>query len=270
MQGDTANDLGHAARADQPPHPLTQAFGRHYYDLVFKRGGTRRLGQRQARTLLTLTPDVDLRTLPDKPDLRWEWPIRVLLACGDHLDLSPFLEGVPLGPLATIPIYATDAQNRYVGKSHAPALCQHSDYLRDDDDVLALSEWVPIVARFREEHDPWLGDPRCSKCGGFAIWRFDDQQLAYYQAACRLSSHEIPNTLRWYDDADSRDAPDYLRGTIRSPSSIDRLSQVERELVSIYETLPDLADRVEPELARCRRLLRRATIRRDTALLNPP
>ncbi|MFF2546227.1 hypothetical protein ACFVUY_27160 [Kitasatospora sp. NPDC058063] len=117
-----------------------------------------------------------------------------LLAHSQDLDLEPFEapddstwrrsgSGIPLGVLAQAEVYAVNADPRYQGKGHSP-FCSH---VRErgviaDDDLLTIADL--------------LGDTKfdwCSKCGGYAIRRLTDTQLAHYRAAHRL--HDIARQL---------------------------------------------------------------------------
>ncbi|MET9183545.1 hypothetical protein ABZX88_35850 [Kitasatospora aureofaciens] len=117
------------------------------------------------------------------------------LLAEETLDLEPFEpatgdrrrrgSGIPLGVLADVQIYTTNANPRIQGKGHSP-LCRHSNErgVADDDDLLAPADLLG-----REDLDyHW-----CSKCGGYAVRRLTDTQLSYYRAAHRL--HEIAQDL---------------------------------------------------------------------------
>ncbi|MCC9710684.1 hypothetical protein E4N62_38870 [Streptomyces sp. MNU76] len=111
----------------------------------------------------------------------------------DRLDLAPFRQpggdrwrsgsGLPLGPLAAVQLYTTNANPMIEGKGHSP-LCRHAHEraVVTDDDLLTI---VELMAR--TDFD-W-----CSKCGGYAIRRLSDSQLSYYRAAHQL--HDIKRRL---------------------------------------------------------------------------
>ncbi|ASY31262.1 MULTISPECIES: hypothetical protein [unclassified Streptomyces] len=85
--------------------------------------------------------------------------------------------GLPLGVLATVQVYTTDARGHYQGRAHSPG-CTHR---RSDLGVHADDDLVTLEKLLAQEHfDP------CSKCGGYAIRRLNDTQTAYYRAAHRL------------------------------------------------------------------------------------
>ncbi|MEV7359334.1 hypothetical protein [Kitasatospora sp. NPDC091276] len=134
----------------------------------------------------------DLRTLDDSRDReerRRTVPIAVwhgLLATTRHLDLRPFKapgtdrwhggSGIPLGVLAEVQVYTTDAKPGWNRRGHS-AFCSHSGErgLSADDDLLTIADLLS-----RDGFD-W-----CSKCHGFAVRRFTDSQVSYYRAAHRL------------------------------------------------------------------------------------
>ncbi|MFJ9339900.1 hypothetical protein ACIRP0_11490 [Streptomyces sp. NPDC101733] len=109
------------------------------------------------------------------------------------LDLTPFRSpspdrwhggsGLPLGVLASVQVYATNADPALEGKGHSP-FCRHGRDrgLTHDDDLLSVSQ---LLAR-----DDWNW---CSKCGGYSARRLTDTQLSYYQAAHQL--HDIAGQL---------------------------------------------------------------------------
>lgn len=116
-----------------------------------------------------------------------------LLADARWLDLEPFTEpgagrrqggsGVPLGILADVQVYTTDADPRTEGKGHSP-FCQHSRErgVTAHDDLLTLADLLT-----RDDFD-W-----CGKCRGFAVRRLTDDQLSYYRVAHRL--HDLVGKL---------------------------------------------------------------------------
>jgi hypothetical protein len=81
--------------------------------------------------------------------------------------------GLPLGVLASIQVYAKNADVRTMGKGHAP-FCQHDQGRTLDSgyDLLTLAETMQFP---RQE---W-----CSECGGYALRRFSKIHVAYYRAA---------------------------------------------------------------------------------------
>ncbi|WP_406135323.1 hypothetical protein [Streptomyces sp. NBC_01089] len=111
----------------------------------------------------------------------------------DRLSLAPFRQpgsdrwrsgsGLPLGPLAAVQVYTTNASPLIEGKGHSP-LCRHAHEraVVAGDDLLTVAD---LMARTDLD---W-----CSKCGGYAIRRLSDTQLSYYRAAHQL--HDIKKRL---------------------------------------------------------------------------
>lgn len=112
----------------------------------------------------------------------------------DPLDLEPFAapsedrwrsgSAIPLGNLADVQIYTTNADPLVQGKGHSPA-CGHA---RDrgvtkDYDLLSVAQILD-----RDDTD-W-----CSQCGGYTVRRLTAGQLSYYRAAHRL--HSVAEKLR--------------------------------------------------------------------------
>ncbi|MFC9856155.1 MULTISPECIES: hypothetical protein [unclassified Streptomyces] len=136
----------------------------------------------------------DLRSLDAGPP--GGLPIAVWhgLLAEDRLNLAPFRKpgsnrwgsgsALPLGPLAAVQLYTTNANPLIEGKGHSP-LCrhaQHSAAVVRGDDLLAVADLMA-----RTDFD-W-----CSKCGGYALRRLTDTQLSYYRAAHRL--HDVKERL---------------------------------------------------------------------------
>ncbi|MEU6242774.1 hypothetical protein [Streptomyces sp. NPDC047024] len=93
--------------------------------------------------------------------------------------------GLPLGVLARVQLYTTDAAGRYQGRAHSPG-CTHQRGdrgLTRDYDLVTVEEMVRA-----ESFDP------CGKCGGYATRRLTEAQVAYYRAAHRV--HEIAGRVR--------------------------------------------------------------------------
>jgi hypothetical protein len=243
-------------------HPLSQAHGRELHDCFFGDGGYPRLRRRGAQPLLKMEPDIDLRGLPTKPDFRWEYPLSVLLAKGSDFNLEPFVSGVPVGPLASLPVYASDLNGKYVGKSHAPGLCQHSKSLGRRDERITLGEWLPILIDLELGNRLPYDDPLCSKCGGFAIWRLSDDQLSYYEAAQSLGVYEIPRMLDRYESIEKSKNDDFCRA--ERVDLLPKLQSLENELVELRSSHVPLQESIDVQMARCRRLMRRVQIRVDT------
>ncbi|MFJ9127809.1 hypothetical protein ACIRJS_27285 [Streptomyces sp. NPDC102340] len=161
-----------------------------------------RLDVGQALRSLTLARSVvDLRELtsdsydeqgaPRYPFVSAVW--HGLLAM-EQLRLGPFGApdgdgpgaGLPLGVLAAVQVYTTDAAGLYEGRAHSPACAHRRPLYRVDDD----DELVPLARMLgNKEFDP------CSKCGGYAVRRLTGEQVAYYRAAHRL--HALAQKIRY-------------------------------------------------------------------------
>ncbi|RKS78820.1 hypothetical protein BZB76_0254 [Actinomadura pelletieri DSM 43383] len=161
-----------------------------YIDLATRARALRCLAlARNVHDLRTLESSFDYRhhTIPDAV-----W--RALLAA-DLLDLQPFHDeneneflgggiGAPLGPLAEVQIYTTNADPAAMGKGHSP-YCSHS---RGPTTVSEYDDLLTAADLLSKDFD-W-----CSKCGGYAPRRLTDRQLDYYRAAHHL--HSIAQRLR--------------------------------------------------------------------------
>ncbi|MBW8483890.1 hypothetical protein [Actinomadura parmotrematis] len=143
--------------------------------------------ERSLRALALARGARDLRALDDGrdgaaravPPQVW----RALLA-RDRMDLRPFGGGIPLGLLADVQLYTSNADPQVPGKGHSP-YCGHQHDLRltRDDHLLTVAELL------RRTDLEW-----CRKCGGYAVRRLAAPQLAYYRAAHRL--YTIAEELR--------------------------------------------------------------------------
>jgi hypothetical protein len=135
----------------------------------------------------------DLRSLDAERPGRLPVAVWHGLLTEDRLSLAPFRRpgsdrwrsgsGLPLGPLAAVQLYTTDANPLIEGKGHSP-LCRHAHEraVVAGDDLLTIADLMA-----RADFD-W-----CSKCGGYAIRRLSDSQLSYYRAAHHL--HDIKRRL---------------------------------------------------------------------------
>jgi hypothetical protein len=156
--------------APEPPR-ATLAWGRW----VVARHGDARL----PRALASISDSTDLRTVT-WPD--WMTPANysdalcVLLGDSGMFRLEPFLRGDPLGPLADLQVYSTDAESHSMGKSHGVG-CKHFDRLTPEHDLHPLAAFIGILIE-AEQRDRW-SSRWCSKCGGFSIRRLNDEQFAY-------------------------------------------------------------------------------------------
>lgn len=112
----------------------------------------------------------------------------------EQLDREPFESasdsdwpgsGLPLGVLASVQAYTTDAAGRYQGRAHSPGCAHRRPYGGVDrhDEMVIIEELLG-----NKEFDP------CSKCGGYAVRRLTDCQVAYYRAAHQL--HDLAQRVR--------------------------------------------------------------------------
>ncbi|MEU0195835.1 hypothetical protein ABZ250_39465 [Streptomyces afghaniensis] len=117
----------------------------------------------------------------------------------EQLDLEPFApdtgsewqrgSGLPLGTLARVQVYSSDAFGAYQGRAHSPG-CTHrrpENGVYHDDDLVSLERLIG-----NDSFDP------CSKCGGYAVRRLSEDQVAYYRAAHRLHdlAQKVPFAVR--------------------------------------------------------------------------
>ncbi|MFF8646597.1 hypothetical protein [Streptomyces sp. NPDC015345] len=155
------------------------------------------------RCLLLSRGMADLRDLGDRYDASGErrdpvpFPVWDGLLAMEQLDLWPFRpvggedawhggSGLPLGVLASVQLYTTDAAGQFEGRAHSPG-CQHRDRDR------GLTRYYDLVSVGQmlsaEQFDP------CSKCGGYATRRLSTAQVAYYRAAHQV--HDLAQQVRW-------------------------------------------------------------------------
>jgi hypothetical protein len=265
---DTLFDQGAPAHDDKDeqssvwlPHeddPHAEEFGRHLglaegQRVCIRLTYDRRNVDHALRTLALARSVTDLRTLdsdgydehgnPLKPVPNAVW--HGLLAM-EQLDLQPFApdtekgwhrgSGLPLGVLAAVQAYTTDAQGLYQGRAHSPG-CTHRRADRGihcDDDLVTIEE-----LRTYEHFDP------CSKCGGYAIRRLTDTQLAYYQAAHQLhdltqhshrtASHPTEAVEKTTADLDKLDDHETVRAWLPSP---DQARHWHQHIDRLRHTLP--------------------------------
>ncbi|MEV7776612.1 hypothetical protein [Kitasatospora sp. NPDC086791] len=155
--------------------------------------------EQELRCLAMARGAADLRTLdggPDRDGRRRTVSSAVwhgLLVSARRLRLQPFEQpgtdrwhggsGIPLGVLADVQVYTTDADPGWQRKGHSP-FCSHSGErgVTEHDDLLRIADLLA-----RDDFD-W-----CSKCDGFAVRRLTDTQLSYYRAAHRL--HDVARKL---------------------------------------------------------------------------
>jgi len=146
---------------------------------------------RNLRVLALVRGIHDLRQVGDDYDPRNNdvpWAVWHALLATDHLDLRPFLPpdpdspwdgglGLPLGVLGDVQIYTTSADPMIAGKGHSP-FCQHAG---DRGGITRDYFLLTLADLLRRPELDW-----CSKCGGYALRRLTDTQIAYYRAADRL------------------------------------------------------------------------------------
>jgi hypothetical protein len=205
---------------------------------------------------------VDLAEQALRYGLMHSFLLHALLARGDCVDLTPFEHDVPLGQLATIPVYCSDARRRWEarrpwdGKAHGPG-CQHHKQLHGDDDLLTLGEWVERLSDAAGESS-WPCEPcGCSRCGGFAIRRLDNVQLGYWRAV-----HEVYQAAKAIEACEQ-----HLAGTCEPGRECE---QCDRALLAFarigvvldrYQAEPALAEYVKDLRVRHEALARRADMR---------
>jgi hypothetical protein len=194
-------------RIHDPQHPdFGRSLGMAEGERVVERLSRSSLGHKDSgfalRSLALARAVADLRALEGRYDensnRRGPFPHDVwhgLLAM-EQLDLEPFMpvnadqyhdgSGLPLGVLARVQVYTTDAGGQFQGRAHSPG-CAHQRYdrgLTSEYDLVTVEELLHT-----ERFDP------CSKCGGYAIRRLSEAQVAYYRAAHRL--HATASNIRW-------------------------------------------------------------------------
>lgn len=200
----------------------------------------------------SIRPDTDLRTLPD--EYRTTFAIDVLFAQLKHrdfrdsiLDLTPFLEGAELGPLADVQVYATNARGHYRGRSHG-AVCQHADTREgrgfgprpsERHEILSLAELVEtlrplhhsrqrmglssLIGPGAARRDRDLEERWCTSCGGYSVRRFTSaEQCAHYLAEHERWSQRVdhdPDTTAEAneDEARAQELLSKMFGALESP-----------------------------------------------------
>ncbi|MDQ0828185.1 hypothetical protein QF032_000029 [Streptomyces achromogenes] len=195
-------------RIHQPSHPdfgrsLGTAEGER---LVVRLARGRSHPDAALRCLLLARGVADLRDLGDRYDASGErrdpvpFPVWDGLLAMEQLDLRPFRpaaedgarrggSALPLGILASVQLYTTDAAGQFEGRAHSPG-CQHQSRVR------GLSRYYDLVT-VEQMLDAERFDP-CSKCGGYATRRLSTPQVAYYRAAHRV--HDLAQQVRWVLD----------------------------------------------------------------------
>ncbi|QKW54077.1 hypothetical protein [Streptomyces buecherae] len=155
------------------------------------------------RCLLLARGVADLRDLGNRYDASGErrdpvpFPVWDGLLAMEQLDLRPFRpvredgaqrggSGLPLGILASVQLYTTDAAGQFEGRAHSPD-CQHQSRDR------GLSRYYDLVT-VEQMLDAERFDP-CSKCGGYATRRLSTTQVDYYRAAHQV--HDLAQQVRW-------------------------------------------------------------------------
>ncbi|GGR64108.1 TniQ family protein [Streptomyces aurantiogriseus] len=162
----------------------------------------------------SIRPDTDLRTLPE--EYRTDDGMHLLFAPlerrslddYDHvLDLTPFLEGAELGPLADVQVYATNARGQYRGSSHG-AMCRYADTREgagfgplpsQRHEILTLAELVEILRPMAENNsftmpleqmlagglakcDQDLEGRWCVYCSGYSVRLLTPLQCSHYRS----------------------------------------------------------------------------------------
>jgi len=156
-----------------------------------------------------VAPDADLRTLPyrlrENFSLGWIFVQERAHGYSDFrcFTLEPFQMGVPLGPLASVQVYASDPvgeeydpraysswasrKSHGLGCQHAPSLEPEWHRLQTLEEFHPLhppprgsadfSPFSPAGMAWNEQQNRW-----CSKCGGYVVRRFTDEACDYYTA----------------------------------------------------------------------------------------
>ncbi|MFH8574192.1 hypothetical protein [Streptomyces sp. NPDC017993] len=161
----------------------------------------------------------DDRGVPSAPFAAAVW--NGLLAM-EQLDLQPFEagtetgrrrgSGLPLGVLAQVQAYTSDAAGQYEGLAHSPG-CPHRRQERGvgrHDDLVTIEELLGCE-----------GFAPCSKCGGYAVRRLTEVQIAYYRAAHRL--HDLAQQVRTVSRNGSADSQQ-LTTALEEFTALDRAS----------------------------------------------
>jgi hypothetical protein len=241
--------------------------------------GWHRISPADVKALKSLRPQDDLRS--DDP-LRG--PIDLLFAMGIDFETGLFMEALgpgesvsgpaflsgdiaeslPLGPLADLPVYSELAGLRHAWN------CTHIrghtkwPYPTARSELFTLAEWVPIeraeMLRRRAHYASYI-DARtfCSKCGGFCIWRLDDEQLAHYGDAASISRARV--ALERHGNARFNDAnPEINRWALKS--AVTDLSEAETELIAV--SVGDLRPIADALLEVLQPQLRRVHMRTST------
>ncbi|MEU2791740.1 hypothetical protein [Streptomyces sp. NPDC007100] len=195
------------SRSSDPEHPdfgrsLGITEGEQVVARLSSLGGRSRGADVALRSLVLARGVTDLRVLEGTYDeigyRRNVFPNDVwhgLLAM-EQLHLAPFRtvpedgsrggSGLPLGVLARVQLYTTDAAGKFQGRAHSPD-CAHQ---RDERGLTRGYDLVTVEEMLHAERfDP------CSKCGGYATRRLTEAQIAYYRAAHRV--HECARKVRW-------------------------------------------------------------------------
>ncbi|MFI1654797.1 hypothetical protein ACH4ZU_07625 [Streptomyces sp. NPDC020472] len=233
---DTADEW--TGRVHDPEHP---EFGRRLGiaegERVFLRMCQgRRDGPLAQRSLALARGVTDLRVLEsdgydDRGHARRAFPAAVWhgLLATETPNLEPFAPasaepwgglGLPLGVLAEAQVYTSDGAGQYEGRAHA-FHCVHRRHDRGvhrDDDMVTLAKLL-ISERF---------DP-CTKCGGYAVRRLTDTQVAYYRAAHRLHnlSQRIGASARYH-----------TRPVEELTKTVDELSPLDRQTSNAWFASP--------------------------------
>ncbi|MEV3970199.1 hypothetical protein AB0K68_18935 [Streptomyces sp. NPDC050698] len=164
----------------------------------------------------------------------------------EQLDLEPFESdsdddwpgsGLPLGVLASVQAYTTDAAGRYQGRAHSPGCAHRRPYGGVDhhDEMVIIEELLD-----NKEFDP------CSKCGGYAVRRLTDPQVAYYRAAHQLhclaqrvrarvrhrttNREHLATTLERLSDLDSRSVQAWFSSRAQARQWRRTVASLSREL----------------------------------------
>lgn len=202
---------------------------------------------------------VDLAAEASCHGLRHAFLLHALLARGDCMSLEAFRNGVPLGQLAAVPVYTSDALGQSTAKAHGPG-CQHHRELRGDDGLLTLDEWIGRLG----EPGSSCGSCVCSRCGGFAMRRLGMVELRYWGAV-----HEVDEARTVIEEYEQYSCPVSRLGRwsqYRDVSDALPILADVRAVLDRYEDEPVLSEYVKDLRIRYEDLVRRARL----GLQRPP
>jgi len=216
-------------------HPREKEFGEHLgadagMSVLHGQLGGRDDGrlERDLRVLALARGMSDLRQLDGEYDSRSlvPWAVWRALVTDAHINLQPFRAtdseepgedalGLPIGPLANVQIYTTNADPGVEGKGHSP-FCRHAR--GNYEGITRGYDLVTVADLLRGPEPDW-----CSQCGGYALRRLNSTEVEYYRVAHILLDTEQELTQELYTRGGRRidlaamraglsDASQWLRG----------------------------------------------------------